>query len=67
MQVLGLEPRAEDRLNVLRQAMHVLGYGVESRKPNQCIKIGNASEKIGVESQKPIQCIKIWNVSFSAL
>ena len=34
------------RLNVLR--LHVLRYGAESRKPTQCIEIGNA-------------CIKIWS------
>ena len=33
--------------------MHVLRYGAESRKPTQCIRIGNA-------------CIKILNRVFSA-
>ena len=28
--------------------MHVLSYGVKSRKPSQCIKIGNACIKIGM-------------------
>ena len=28
--------------------MHVLRYGAESRKPSQCIKIGNACIKIGM-------------------
>ena len=45
---------AGSRLNVLRYAMHVLSYGVESRNPSRCIKIGNA-------------CIKIWNRVFSAM
>ena len=45
---------AESRFNVLRYGMHVLRYGAESRKPNRCVKIGNA-------------CIKIWNRVFLAL
>ena len=44
-----MEPRAEIRLNVLRQVMHVLRYGAESRKPTRCIKTGNA-------------CINIWSL-----
>ena len=36
------------RLNVLRYFGNVLRYGAESRKPTQCIKLGNA-------------CIKIWS------
>ena len=28
--------------------MHVLRYGAESRKPKQCVKIGNACIKIGM-------------------
>ena len=44
---------AETRLNVLGQVMHVLMYGAESRKPSQCIKIGNAF-------------IKIWNRELKA-
>ena len=59
MQVLSYG--AESRLSVLRYAMHVLRYGAESRKPSQCIKIGDACIKIGNA------CIKIWNGSFSAL
>ena len=61
--------------------MHVLRYGAESRKPSQCIKIGNACIKIGNACIKignsvtqcirigysSSQCIKIWNDSFSAL
>ena len=61
--------------------MHLLRYASESRKPSQCIKIGNACIKIGnacieignsVRKCKSIgysssQSIKIWNVSFSAL
>ena len=42
--------------------MHVLRYGAESRKPSQCIKIGNAC--ISIWSQKPSQCIKIGNACF---
>ena len=53
MHVLGYG--AESQLNVLRKAMHVLRYGTESRKPSQCIKIGNACIKIGNA------CIKIGN------
>ena len=41
-----MEPRAESRLKVLREVMHVLRYGAESRMPTQCIKIGNARIKI---------------------
>ena len=37
----------------------MLRYGAESRKPTQCIKIGNACFKIW--SRKPSQCIKIGN------
>ena len=36
---------------------NVLTYGAESRKPSQCIKIGNAC--IRIWSRKPSQCIKI--------
>ena len=43
-----MEPKAESRINVLRLVMHVLRYGAESRKPSQCIKIGNACNKIGM-------------------
>ena len=41
-------PSAESRVNVLRQLMNVLIYGAESRKPTECIKIGNACIKIGM-------------------
>ena len=41
-----MEPRAESRINVLREAMHLLRYGAESRKPTQYIKIGDACVKI---------------------
>ena len=43
-----MEPRAETPLNVLRLVMHVLRYGAESRKPTECIRIGNA-------------CIMMWS------
>ena len=42
-----METRAESRLNVIRQAMHLLRYGAESQRPSQCNKIGNACIKIG--------------------
>ena len=48
MHVLDMEPRAENRVSVLRKAMHVLRYGAESRKPSQCIRISKACIKIGV-------------------
>ena len=48
-----MEPRVKSRVNVLRWGMHLLGYGAESRKPSQCIKVGNACIKIGDA------CIKI--------
>ena len=57
-----MDPRAESRVNVLGYVMHVLRYGAESRKPSQCIKIGNAC--IRIWSQKPSQCIKIGNACF---
>ena len=57
--------------------MYVLGCGAESRKPTQCIKIGDACIKIwsrlnvlryamhvlgyGAESRNSSQCIKIVN------
>ena len=62
-----MEPRAEGVAETSRER-----YGAESRKPTQCIKIGNACIKIW--SRKPSHCIKIgnacikiWNDSFSAL
>ena len=45
---------AESRLNVLRYALHKLGYGAESQKPSRCNKIG-------------IACIEIWIRVFSAV
>ena len=45
--------------------MHVLRYGAESRKPSQCIKIGNACIKICSQCIKiGNACIKIWNAHF---
>ena len=44
-----MEPRAESRINVLREKMNVLRYGVEGRETSQCFKIGNAYIMMGDE------------------
>ena len=50
---------------------NVIKYGAESRKPTQCLKIGNARIKIG-DARNSIdysssQWVKIWNDPFSAV
>ena len=57
-----------NRLNVLRNAMHVLRFGVESRNPSQCIRIVNACIKIRSQCIKVGDaCIRKLNSLFSAL